>query len=257
MKRRHLMQWGMAGFGAGYLGLSLGRAVRAEGEGPHWGYTGESGPEHWGELSPEYQLCSMGQTQSPIDLNPAIAADLPDLTLRYQPMPLDLVNNGHTIQMNCAPGSQLMLDGTPFELLQFHFHAPSEHTLQGQPYAMECHFVHRHHDSGALAVVGVWFAAGDANATLAQLWEHLPERANDHLTDPHTIIDPQSLIPTGDIYRYFGSLTTPPCSEIVHWLVFAQPLSVAANQVSAFLAAVPTNARPTQGRGRRFVLNGQ
>jgi carbonic anhydrase len=227
------------------------------GEGPHWGYTGESSPEHWGELSPEYQLCHTGLTQSPIDLSPAIAADVPDLTFSYQPMPLDLVNNGHTIQMTCAPGSQIKIEDQSFDLLQFHFHAPSEHTLNGRPYGMECHLVHRQRESGELAVVGVWFADGAANATLGQLWEHLPKRTGDHHTDSQVMINPQALIPLGNSYRYFGSLTTPPCSEIVRWVVFAQPLSVAADQVSAFLAAVPTNARPGQVRGRRFVLSGQ
>ena len=259
MDRRTLLKYSFLGIGAGVLNASLQSIVKAgETESSHWGYIGEEGPEFWSELSPDFQVCAMGDYQSPIDLDSSIPADLGELEISYQDSPLKLINNGHTIQVNYEPGSFLKLDGQDYELLQFHFHKPSEHLVEGSPFDMEAHLVHKHHATGNLAVLGVFMKRGADNQALRSIWEKMPRSAGPEETVRGVSVNASQLLPEdrNGFYRYYGSLTTPPCSEIVNWIVFKQPIEVSADQIVQFIEAAGVNARPAMPRNRRFVLSG-
>jgi carbonic anhydrase len=220
---------------------------------PHWSYKGEGGPESWGELSADFRVCSLGLEQTPIDLKDSIRAETGLVQASFQPMPLTILNNGHTIQVNCAPGSRTDVSGRSFELLQFHFHHPSEHLLSGRATEMELHFVHKGPE-GQLAVLGVFIRVGQENAALAPIWAAMPREAG----EPKAVdakIDPNTLLPSGRQYfRYKGSLTTPPCSEGVLWTVFKEPIEASAEQIRQFAELFPVNARPVRPLNSRFLL---
>ncbi len=220
---------------------------------PHWEYEGERGSDRWGELSRSYALCKLGQKQSPIDISEVAPANLPPLTFDYQLTTPSIINNGHTVQVNYPPTSTLRVGDDEYQLVQFHFHSPSEHTVNGQHHAMELHLVH-HHANDALAVVGVFLTLGETNPTLEPLWERLPSYAGEER--PLSInLDPADLLPRDRrTYRYEGSLTTPPCSEGVRWLVMRQPIGVSQGQVDKFRTIFPANSRPTQPLNERRVV---
>lgn len=219
----------------------------------HWGYGGHNGPEYWGNLDPAYVLCRTGRRQSPID----IAAARHDPTIGplgadYKKTRLTLVNNGHTIQVNCEPGSRLAYGTQRYELLQFHFHSPSEHLIEGRAFGMEAHFVHRGAKGGA-AVIGVLMTEGESNPALAEFWEYVPAR---EATVPTSLaLNPAELLPQGiHFYAYEGSLTTPPCSETVQWIVMKDPIEVSRAQIDRFRSLIGENARPVQPLNDREVL---
>ena len=248
------------------LGFGLLSGQAAEGEKPgdshaiHWSSEGEGAPENWGGLKEEFAACSAGETQSPIDLNRGITSELSELTMDYESSPLKIINNGHTIQVNFDEGSTLDLDGQTFNLLQFHFHTPSEHTVAGEPMAMEVHLVHQNPDTGALAVVGVFMKEGRWNRNIASLWSQMPGSKSEEKTVSRISVDPAKLLPrnTEDFYRYHGSLTTPPCSEIVNWIVMKEPIQVSRRQIKQFVRVVgENNARPVQPLQRRFLLEAE
>jgi len=222
--------------------------------GAHWGYTGHTSPEQWGELSPEYQLCASGKNQAPIDLHALIEADLKPLGITYRPGGEEVVNNGHSIQVNYQPGSTLDVDGHVFELKQFHFHTPSENTIEGESYPMEMHLVHLD-ESGNIAVIGVMFEEGAENAELAKAWSVMPKQA-DQKAAPEETLNAAALLPESrDYYRFNGSLTTPPCTEGVTWIVMKEPLTVSPEQVDAFAHVMHhPNNRPVQPVNARPVL---
>jgi carbonic anhydrase len=204
MKRRYFLTASLGAWGIFSVSARIREAMASEV--PEWGYTN---PESWGDLSPEYQLCKTGSQQSPIDLNHGITADLSSIEVNYTSTPSKILNNGHTIQVNVEPGNTLTLDGVSFELVQFHFHHPSEHTVAGQSYPLEVHFVHKG-EAGDLAVLGVFLKEGKENRVLKSLWEALP--TTKHSQAPITgSVKMTDLLPTSrSTYRYFGSLTTPP-----------------------------------------------
>ena len=218
---------------------------------PHWAYEGEAA--NWGELTPAFQVCQLGLEQSPIDLADAIAAEPGGLDIAYQPMKLRIINNGHTIQVNAAPGSSCMIRGTRYQLQQFHFHHPSEHLLAGKPFDLECHFVHRS-AAGDLAVIGVFIRPGETNRALEPIWSAMPRQEGpEH--DAGTAIDPGTLLPAAHGYfRYMGSLTTPPCTQGIVWTLLQQSIEASPAQIRQFAALYAMNARPIQGRNRRFLL---
>ena len=232
-------------------------ALAADDHGSHWTYGGGAGPDNWGKLKPEYSTCGAGVQQSPIDIavSNSIDADLSEIEFFYRPTDLNVLNNGHTIQANYGEGSTITVNGDSYELLQFHFHAPSEHTLNGKAYDMEVHFVHKN-TQGELAVVGIFMEKGSANAALETIWENMPAKANTTHKLSGISIHGKDLLP-GDASEYFhykGSLTTPPCTESVSWYVLKTPIQVSAEQIDAFASLVPDNARPIQPLHRRFVL---
>ena len=243
------------GFLAGLLACPIcAAAARADDKAPHWEYEGEHGPAEWGEMDSRFKACAVGSQQSPIDLSNAIRADADHIVIDWNPEAFDVVNNGHTIQLNARPGSLLTIGKLQYSLKQFHFHAPSEHAFDGKRTAMEAHFVHAEPD-GRLAVIGVLMVAGEGNKAFSDIMAVAPKEDGEvKLRAP---LDPTSLLPRDrDFYRYEGSLTTPPCSEVVEWNVFTHTLDVARADIDAFKAIFPMNARPLQPINRRFLLRG-
>lgn len=233
-------------------GLTPRLALASEGA-PHWAYEGHGGPEEWGSLAPEYAACSIGKEQSPIDLTRAIPAAVADPKLDWKAQPLKVLNNGHTIQVDCAGGGQMVVDDTVYSLLQFHFHHPSEHTIDGAPFDMECHFVHKAADGG-LAVLGVMIATGAFNPALEAVFKIMPAEGGKTVTGPAQF-DPNTLLPKSWVsFRYAGSLTTPPCSEVVQWVVLRTPISASSEQIARFTKLFANNARPVQPLNRRKLL---
>jgi len=237
-------------------GVVAGILPAAAAEKSHWGYEGKEGPGHWAALSPEYSTCA-GKSQSPVDLVQArmIEAELPALVLSYQPTPLNVVNNGHTIQVDYSGPSTLQLDGRTFHLKQFHFHSPSENLIDGKSYAMEAHLVHAD-DDGNLAVVAVMIESGAANAFLGKVWANLPATAGGRSQPAGVSLNVADFLPADrDYYRYDGSLTTPPCSEGVRWLVLKRSVTASPQQVEAFQHLMHhANNRPAQPLNARVVL---
>jgi carbonic anhydrase len=250
MKRRAFLK----GLGAMALcPLCAGPGFAADGGHQHlWSYEGDSGPDRWGALSPDNATCSVGAQQSPIDISGAIDADLPQLVIGWEPGTGTLVNNGHTIQCDLAAGGTLTRGDRSYRLVQFHLHAPGEHTVDGKHFPMEAHFVHKD-DAGGLAVLGVFLVPGAANAVYGALASAFPQKAGETAAID---IDPRGLLP-GELkyWAYRGSLTTPPCSEIVEWMVLKAPLEVAEQDIARFTSLYPMNARPTLAGNRRFILS--
>lgn len=218
-----------------------------------WGYAGDIGPAQWGDLSPAFAACKLGVSQSPIDLTSDIEAKPHDLVFRYGSTPLEIINNGHTIQVNYAPGNMLVSGGKQFTLVQFHFHHLSEHTVDGKPADMEMHLVHRD-AAGNLAVVGVFLAAGQQNEALQPVWAHMPAAVGAARQVQGVTVNAADLLPADlSYYSYTGSLTTPPCGEDVRWYVLADPVEVSPVQIDRFAALYPDNARPTQPLNERTI----
>jgi carbonic anhydrase len=220
-----------------------------------WSYIGESGPGYWGGLRPEYSQCDAGDQQSPINITNTIAADLSAPLINWSPFIPVISNNGHTIEVKPVAGNTVILDGKSFGLVQIHFHHTSEHTINDQQYPMEVHFVHQA-DDGKLAVLAVLFAEGHANQPLTEIWSAAPAVIGE--ISANFTFDPKSLLPIDrQHYRYQGSLTTPPCSQIVNWVVFKQKLTISAEQIAAFATVFDENTRDTQPINRRHVLSSQ
>ena len=218
-----------------------------------WTYSGDHGPEHWGALSPEFAACSNGAEQSPINITDPHTADLPALHFAYHASPLKIIDNGHTIQINYAPGSTLTVEGKTYELVQFHFHHPSEEEINGEHYAMVAHLVHKSSE-GKLAVVAVLVKEGSPNQLVNTLWDNLPPEKGKELDKDDVEVHVTDLLPAN--HRYFtfpGSLTTPPCSEGVTWYVLATPMALSKAQIDRFASIYPLNARPIQPLHNRKV----
>jgi carbonic anhydrase len=240
----------MISFGSGVAFAAmcvLGSAVAATpADALHWSYAGPGGPAEWSALSPEYEACGLGRHQSPIDIHGAKPADLPAIRFDYHAVPLQVVDNGHTIQVSYAHGSTIDIGGARYELVQFHFHKPSEEKVEGRSHAMVAHLVHRNAE-GALAVVAVLLDGGGANATIETIWKHLPAEKEKQVVVAHARIDATALLPADrGYYTFEGSLTTPPCSENVRWIVLKTPLRIANAEIEAFGKIYPMNARPVQ-----------
>ena len=240
---------------ASAAGAQSGEAPAGDGHGgAAWSYEGSRGPENWGRLSPAFRLCGLGTMQSPLDIADAVPARGDPIAFDYRPAPLNIVNNGHTVQVNYVPGSGIAVSGRRYELVQFHFHAPSEHSIAGRLAAMEMHLVHRN-DAGRLAVVGVLLEIGSENPALREIWAHMPEAKSPERTIDGVLIDAGDLLPADtSYYRYMGSLTTPPCSEGVSWFVLAGYVTVSRSQLAEFTRRVGANNRPLQRRNHRLLL---
>ena len=220
-----------------------------------WGYGRGDGPAVWAELDAAFQTCALGREQSPIDLVGDLRADLTPVDFDYRQTRAAVENTGRTIQATPEPGSGIVLDGVRYALQQFHFHHRSEHTVDGAEMPLEMHLVHRS-GSGTLAVVGVLFAEGAANAALAPVWAAMPSEAGAASAAP-VRLDLAALLPAGrETWRYRGSLTTPPCTEGVAWVVLTEPLTLSAAQIEAFAAVYPNNRRPVQPLGGRVLRRG-
>jgi len=229
--------------------------IAAAEHGAHWTYEGKTGPSAWGKMDPTFAACGVGKTQSPIDIHDAEAqvADLPPITFDYKPVAAKVIDNGHTIQVNLDPGNTITFDGKAYTLVQFHFHKPSEEKIDGKAFDMVAHLVHKDAD-GKLAVVAVLLRAGSASAPIARIWAGLPSEKGKESALPGGPFDVSALLPRERGYFAFqGSLTTPPCSEGVQWLVLRSPVDVSSDQVAAFGKIYPKNARPTQTTNGRAI----
>lgn len=222
-------------------------------ESPSWGYGAEDGPAVWGELASAYALCTVGTRQSPIDLVDATPARVPALTFHYRPMALRVANNGRTIEVSSGGDNWIEVGGARYELAQFHFHTPSEHTVNGESLDMEVHLVHRN-EAGELAVVGVFVRRGGEHPVLDALVEHLPQ-SGESLSPSGARVDASELLPrTQRSFRYEGSLTTPPCAEGVRWFVLETPVQISDAAFAAFEAVLGKNNRPVQPLNDRELL---
>jgi carbonic anhydrase len=219
---------------------------------PSWSYGGISNPTRWGELSPDFATCELGKDQSPINITRAIKGKPAQIAFNYNPTPLVVVNNGHTIQVNYAPGSTVTINGEEYSLLQFHFHTPSEHTIEGNASAMEMHLVHRN-AVGKLAVVGVMIKEGSANPLIDEIWQNIPATGKTK-TVKGPVINAANLLPRDKSYfSYAGSLTTPPCSEGVKWNILTESISVSEAQINEFGNIYQVDARPVQSTNGRII----
>jgi carbonic anhydrase len=225
----------------------------AHGEAPHWTYAEQA---NWGALSADNAACSAGEAQSPIDLTDTLSAgDLPDLAIALPGGEGALINNGHTLQFTTAPGPWMTIGADAYTLDQFHFHAPSEHSVDGRRYPAEIHFVHRN-EAGGLAVVGVFIEPGEENPALAQLLASLPSGEGEAAAT-RIDIEPSTLLPNDRLYfAYAGSLTTPPCSEGVRWNVLRTPITASEAQIDALTLALGATARDVQPLHQRQVAFG-
>ncbi|MCE0556444.1 MULTISPECIES: carbonic anhydrase family protein [unclassified Motilimonas] len=216
-----------------------------------WGYTGETGPDAWGDIS---KTCENGKQQSPIDIVSAHPSQLEEIEWDYEPKFQNIVHNGHTIQVNLQPGSEIEVNDTDYQLKQFHFHTPSENHLNGKSYPLEAHFVHAD-KKGNLAVVGVFFEHGPANPALTALWQQMPTQAGTKQSLKKAKLNLNELLPADrGYYSFKGSLTTPPCSEGVQWLVMQQAITASPEQIAAFKAVLPShNNRPIQAQNQRKI----
>lgn len=229
--------------------------LHAEGE-HHWSYSGDTGPAHWAAVEADYGACGLGKLQSPIDIRDSVATKgaLPAIAFDYKPSALKIIDNGHTIQVNYAPGSFITVEGKRYELVQFHFHKPSEEKINGKHADMVAHLVHKDGD-GNLAVVAVLLKSGQPNRLVETLWKNLPRQKEKEVAVESVEVNAADLLPANRTayYTFAGSLTTPPCSEGVTWFVMKSPSSVSSGEVARFAQLYPMNARPTQPLNGREI----
>jgi carbonic anhydrase len=221
-----------------------------------WDYEQAQGPSHWGELKPEFAPCKTGHRQSPIDIENPRKADLPAIEFDYKLSPLHIIDNGHTIMINYAPGSFIWVGGKKYALKQFHFHRPSEEKINGKGYEMSLHLVHANQE-GDMAVVAVLLEKGQQNPVVREVWNDLPKQKEKEEMFDNVQINATGLLPTDrSYYTYAGSLTTPPCTENVMWFVLKHPVTISNEDIERFSRLYRHDARPTQPIYDRIVLAG-
>jgi len=220
----------------------------------HWSYSGETGPEHWASEDPAYATCGIGKSQSPVDITSVQTRQLPAIEFDYRTTALHVTDTGHSMQVNYEPGSAITIDGERYELQQFHFHVPSEERVHGRTYSMSAHLVHRN-AQGQLAVVAVLLKQGKSNAFLKLIFDNLPMAGTPESSVPGGTLNLADFLPAKHgYYSYDGSLTTPPCSEHVRWLVLKAPVEISAAQIQQSAKHYPRNARPVQPLNGRVVV---
>jgi carbonic anhydrase len=219
---------------------------------PQWAYSGEFGPQAWGGLHPSYSLCASGQRQSPIDIRDGFAVELEPPVFEYRASAFRVFDNGRTVQVKVEAGNALLIRGRRYELQHFQFHRPSEVRIDGRTFDMSAHLVHRDPE-GQLAVVAVLLEKGLAQPLVQEVWNNLPLEKHEEYAAPRPI-DLTKLLPADRrYYTYMGSMTTPPCSEGVLWVVMRQPVTVSPEQIAIFSRLYPMNARPVQSAGGRII----
>ena len=218
----------------------------------HWTYDGETGPDNWAKLKPEWKTCGTGDRQSPIDIRDGVRVDQEPVRFYYKPSGFRVIDNGHTVQVNVSSGNRIVAMGREFELVQFHFHRPSEERVNGKLYDMVAHLVHKDRE-GRLAVVALLMNKGAGNPNVQAVWNHLPLERNVEYP-ASAALDVEAMMPEDRAYfSYMGSLTTPPCTEGVLWIVMRNPVDVSAEQIAAFARLYPSNARPIQQVAGRLI----
>jgi carbonic anhydrase len=231
----------------------------AHGADVHWDYDGNNGPRVWGQLEPDFALCANGQRQSPINIEEerTLKGPAEALEFNYKPSNGTVVNNGHTIQVDVQGENTLVVRGSRYRLVQFHFHTPAEEQINGARAAMVAHLVHRN-DEGQLAVVAVFLEPGTANPMIDKVWTYMPLDVKDRVRMPPGLLNLNELLPADQrYYQFMGSLTTPPCSEGVLWMVLKSPMQISPAQYKLFTQLYPMNARPVQALNGRPVRSAQ
>ncbi|MBS1198592.1 MAG: Carbonic anhydrase, eukaryotic [Proteobacteria bacterium] len=222
----------------------------------HWSYSGEGAPENWHKLDPRFKLCGSGQRQSPIDIQDSIRVDLEPIQFNYRMVPFSILDNGHSIEAVISNGS-ITVTGKTYDLFGIHFHRPSEEKINGKRFDMVAHLVHKS-DDGRLAVVAVLMEKGMENRFIQTLWNNLPLEKKMVVSPPNAQVDPMAFLPVRrDYYTYMGSLTTPPCTEGVLWLVLKQPVAVSQEQIEIFSRFYIDNTRPVQPAYGRIIKEGR
>lgn len=235
------------------------KAGEGHGSDVHWDYEGEAGPQAWGKLRPEFNLCAIGKRQSPINIEDGSTLQGPaePVLFNYSPSNGTVVNNGHTIQVDVQGDNSITVRGSRYRLVQFHFHSPSEEQVNAKRTAMVAHLVHKN-DAGQLAVVAVLLEPGAANALVDKVWTYMPLEVNDRVRMPSELLNLNELLPNDQRYfQFMGSLTTPPCTEGVLWTVLKQPMTISRAQYRLFTQLYPNNARPVQALNGRPVRDAQ
>jgi carbonic anhydrase len=220
---------------------------------PHWDYLGVEGPQHWGMLTEEYRACETGNRQSPVNISMVHHGQGHDkLVFHYETSEIHELNNGHTIQVSHLSGCRVDLNQREYQLRQFHFHAPSEHHVEGNAYPMELHLVHQD-DQGHVLVVSALMEATSDHSVLGNLWDWLPHQIGKEVSVPLQVHLMDILPKNTHHFSYSGSLTTPPCTEGVQWIVLQEPISVSQQDVDRFVKIIGYNARPVQPLGQREI----
>ncbi|WP_426164700.1 carbonic anhydrase [Pseudoduganella sp. R-34] len=220
--------------------------------GTHWTYEGESGPANWSKINSDWAKCATGSRQSPIDIRDGMKVDLEQISFDYRPSGFNVTDNGHTVQVMVSPGNYLSVAGRTYELQQFHFHRPAEERVNGKGFEMVVHLVHKDPE-GRLAVLALLLERGKPQPTIQTVWNNLPLEKGDTAT-PSIVLDPNDMLPQRrDYYTFMGSLTTPPCTEGVLWLVMKEPVQASPAQLALFSRLYPFNARPIQASSGRMI----
>lgn len=220
-----------------------------------WDYEGKRGTLAWGKLDPAFKACSQGHEQSPIDIRGArLDKNLQPIEFHYMSGPVKLVNTGHTVRADVGPGSYIVANGVRYDLVEFHFHHPGEEAVKGKITDMDIHLVHKSAE-GKIAVIAVRLIQerGEPNAVLATLWPHLPAKpgASEEVKE---FVSPAGFLPSDQGYwTYVGSLTAPPCTEGVTWIVLKTPVEISSEQIQAFAKLYPQDVRPAQPLNGRSV----
>ena len=225
----------------------------------HWSYEGATGPQAWGSMKPDFNVCAIGKRQSPINIEETATLQGPAEPLKFNYLASSgtVVNNGHTIQVDLFGDNYITVRGSEYKLLQFHFHHPSEERINYKASAMVAHLVHKNAE-GQLAVVAVLLDPGVANALINKVWTYMPLDSGDRVRMPTGLIDMNEILPTDQrYYQFMGSLTTPPCSEGVLWMVLKTPVAISREQIKLFSQLFPNNARPIQAVNGRAVRSAQ
>jgi len=237
------------------VGKTAAKVDKSEHRG-HWDYQGANGPEHWNELSPEFKQCGVGERQSPIDIRDGIPVELDPIQFDYKLSAFRVIDNGHTVQVNVEPGNRIVVNGRRYELVEFHFHRPSEERLNGRQFEMVAHLVHKDLE-GKLAIVAVLIEEGKDHPIVQQVWNNLPLEKHTEQAGLQGL-DLLQLLPEDRRYAtYMGSLSTPPCTEGVLWMVLKKPVTMSSRQLAIFSRLYPMNARPVQPLGGRLIKDGQ
>ena len=220
-------------------------------------YAGKTGPRQWGDLKPEYSTCKLGKEQSPIDIRDPAIAELPAIRFDYHASPLEIINNGHSIQVNYGPGSWIDVGDKKYDLRQFHFHHPSEEHINGKGFDLSLHLVHVDRN-GKLAVVAVLLKSGRANEAVRRVFDNLPQTQGQEQEVTGVAINASAFLPLSlGYYTFQGSLTTPPCTEGITWFVLKTPAEVSKDEVASFAKLYPYDARPIQPTDGRTILESE
>ncbi|GAB2850805.1 hypothetical protein GCM10027277_18800 [Pseudoduganella ginsengisoli] len=217
-----------------------------------WGYEGEIGPANWHKINSDWIKCSMGNRQSPIDIRDGMKVELEQIAFDYHPSAFNVQDNGHTVQVTMGGGNFITVGNRAYELVQFHFHRPSEERINGKGFEMVVHLVHKDGE-GRYAVLALLLERGKPQPAIQTVWNNLPLEKGD-VSAPAIVLDPNDLLPQRrDYYTYMGSLTTPPCTENVLWLVMKEPVQASPAQMALFSRLYPLNARPIQPTSGRMI----